>query len=293
MAFEKSTIVRSFNTLFWVLDKAAPSLGSVLAERLWCTLPRVANQPAADPGERFTVHVNGSEIVAEAWGEGPVVYLMHGWGGNRRQLDPFVAPLLAAGHRVVSLDAPSHGDSGPGAFGPRRGLLTEFSDALAATVAVAGPAHGLIAHSLGGAAAAIAMLDGLAVQRAVLISAMADPGPYTVEFARWLGFGERIRKGFLRRLEERVGRPMSDFDILSRARETEVTPLPPLLVVHDRNDREVHYGDGQELALAWPSAELVTTVGLGHRRILTDPGVVRRAVDHVAVRASLSAFSGI
>jgi pimeloyl-ACP methyl ester carboxylesterase len=289
MAFEKSTIVRSMNAIFWVLEKAAPRPGAVLAERLWCTIPRAAKLAAVSPGERFTVRVNGVGIAAEAWGDGPVVYLMHGWGGSRRQLDPFVAPLVAAGHRVVSFDAPSHGDSGPGAFGPRRGLLTEFSEALAAVVAQAGPAHGLIAHSLGGTAAALAMLDGLPVGSAVLISAMADPSPYTVEFARWLGFGERIRHGFLRRLENRVGRPFGDFDILSRSRETEVTPLPPLLVVHDRGDREVHHRDGQELAMAWPSAELVSTVGLGHRRILSDPGVITGAVNHVAALATLSA----
>ncbi|WP_239123838.1 alpha/beta fold hydrolase [Rhizocola hellebori] len=276
------------NLLFWVLERAAPKPGAVLAERLWCTIPGSAKLAAADPGERFTVRVNGVHVVAEAWGDGPAVYLMHGWGGSRRQLDPFVAPLVAAGHRVISLDAPSHGESGPGTFGPRRGLLTEFSEALAATVAVAGPAHGLIAHSLGGTAAAIAMLDGLPVGQAVLISAMGDPAPYTVEFARWLGFGERIRSGFLRRLEKRVGRAFGDFDVLSRARETEVTPLPPLLVVHDRKDREVHYRDGQELAMAWPSAELLSTVGLGHRRILSDPEVITRAVNHVAAMASSS-----
>jgi pimeloyl-ACP methyl ester carboxylesterase len=278
MAFEKSTIVRSMSILFSVLEKIAPRPGAVLAERLWCAIPKSARPVAADPGERFTVRVNDTNVVAEAWGQGPAVYLMHGWGGNRRQLDGFVAPLVASGYRVISFDAPSHGESGPGAFGPRRGLLTEFSDTLAATVAVAGPAHGVIGHSLGGAAAALAILDGLPVERAVFISAMADPSPYTVEFAQWLGFGERIRLGFLRRLENRVGRPFSDFDVLSRVRETEVTPLPPLLVVHDRKDREVYYRDAQELEMAWPGADLVTTVGLGHRRILSDPAVIDRVV---------------
>jgi hypothetical protein len=37
--------------------------------------------------------------------------------------------------------------------------------------------------------------------------------------------------------------------------------------------------------MAWPSAELVTTVGLGHRRILDDPAVIARVVSHLtAVR---------
>ena len=40
--------------------------------------------------------------------------------------------------------------------------------------------------------------------------------------------------------------------------------------------------DGNALARAWPNAELVSTSGLGHRRILDDPEVVKRAVAFVA-----------
>jgi pimeloyl-ACP methyl ester carboxylesterase len=47
-----------------------------------------------------------------------------------------------------------------------------------------------------------------------------------------------------------------------------------LLVVHDRDDREVPYEDGEETASRWPGARLVTTTGLGHRRILGDRDVV-------------------
>jgi pimeloyl-ACP methyl ester carboxylesterase len=275
MAFQKSTIVRS---IFWVLEPTAPRLSSRLAERLWCTIPKSAAAPVLKQGRRFTV---GKGIVAERWGSGPVVYLVHGWGGRRGQLDGFVAPLVHSGHTVVSFDAPSHGDSLPGAYGRGRGLLPEFSDALLAVVAETGPAQGIIAHSLGASATAIAILDGLPVERAVLISPMADPIPYTVEFGQMLGFGERTRTGFLRRLEHRVGRPMSDFDIPARLGDTE-DDLPPILVVHDREDKVVHFRDGAMLAATWPGAEFVSTSGLGHRRILSDDVVIRRALDHLA-----------
>ena len=274
MAFKKSTIVRS---IFQVLDHTAPPLSARLAERLWCTIPRGAKAFAAQPGEVKTI--NG--IVTEKWGSGPVVYLVHGWGGRRGQLDSFVAPLVQSGHTVVAFDAPSHGDSAPGMFGRGRGLLTEFSAALGAVVRHFGPAYGVIAHSLGGAATALAILDGLPVERAVFIAAMADPIPYTVEFGQTLGFRERIRIGFLRRLERRIGRPMSDFDIPARLGESE-DELPPVLVIHDTQDKEVHHRDGAILAAAWPHAEFVSTTGLGHRRILRDPEVISRALDHVA-----------
>jgi pimeloyl-ACP methyl ester carboxylesterase len=99
--------------------------------------------PATTPGTLVTID---DRIVAEKWGSGPVIYLVHGWGGRRGQLDSFVAPLVQSGHTVVAFDAPSHGDSAPGMFGRGRGLLTEFSAALGAVVRHFGPAYGVIAH---------------------------------------------------------------------------------------------------------------------------------------------------
>lgn len=53
----------------------------------------------------------------------------------------------------------------------------------------------------------------------------------------------------------------------------------PLRVVHDRDDRELPWGEGSSIASAWPGAELITTRGLGHYRILHDPEVIRGAVE--------------
>lgn len=282
---KKSTIVRTImlggmRLAFGTLERVAPGPGAVLAERIWCTVPRGPVRPPEVPGERFTVPLQGRTVVAEAWGAGPVVYLVHGWGGWRGQFSGFVAPLVAAGHRVVAFDAPSHGESAPGAYGRGRGLLPEFVDALVAVVRVGGPAHSVVGHSLGGTATAIAALDGLAAERLVLIAPMGDPIAYTADFARALGFGERIRTGFLRRLERRVGRRMSEFDVPARAAGQE--QLPPLVVIHDRADKEVRYADGEAVAAAWPRAEMFGSEGLGHRRILRDPAIIASVVEYVA-----------
>jgi pimeloyl-ACP methyl ester carboxylesterase len=52
----------------------------------------------------------------------------------------------------------------------------------------------------------------------------------------------------------------------------------PALIVHDLQDADVPYGHGEEIARAWPGAELFTTTGLGHRAILRNPEVIRRIV---------------
>ncbi|MEE6263596.1 alpha/beta fold hydrolase [Plantactinospora sonchi] len=265
--------------MFGILERVAPAPGAVLAERIWCTVPRGPARPADPPGQRFTVAVHGRRVVAESWGEGPTVYLLHGWGGWRGQFQSFVAPLVAAGYRVVALDAPSHGDSAPGAYGRGRGLLTEFADALTEVTRVAGPAYAVIGHSAGGTATALAALDGLAAERLVLIAPMADPLSYTVEFARALNFGERVRTGFLRRLERRVGRRITDLDVVARAAGR--SDLPPMLVVHDHADKEVRYADGQAIVAAWPEAEGRWSHGLGHRRILRDQATVDGVVEYL------------
>ena len=55
----------------------------------------------------------------------------------------------------------------------------------------------------------------------------------------------------------------------------------PLLVIHDRDDKEVPFRIGREIAATWPGAELILTEGLGHQRILRDAGVTDAAVRFV------------
>jgi pimeloyl-ACP methyl ester carboxylesterase len=282
-AIQKSTIVRSFA----LLERFAPGLGARWAEALWFRIPpaRGRRDRLAPPGRPFRVPVLGGAVAGEAWGEGPAVYLIHGWGGWRGQLDALVAPLTAAGYRVVAYDAPSHGDSGPGPEGPGRSSVLEFAAALAAVAAAHGPAAAVVAHSLGATATALAMRDGLAADRAVFVSPMADPLPYTHAFAARLGFGERVRTRLVGRIERRVAMPMSAFAVPAVAAQV---ATPPLLLIHDRQDSETAWSDSDAIAHAWPAARLVTTAGLGHRRILRAPAVVAEIAGFVGSAAAVS-----
>lgn len=284
---------------FRLLGPVWPDLAGGWAARLWCTPPhpsrrRIAAAAAAGPGTpgaRFTVRLPGpgaATVTAESWGTGPAVYLQHGWGGWRGQLAGLVEPLVAAGHRVVALDAPGHGDSGPGRLGGRRATLIEVAEALAAVVSVAGPAHAVIAHSGGATATAMAVRDGLTADRLVFLAPMADPMPYVEPFSQALGLTPAIRARLLARMAALIDRPLADLNVPAWAAET-TAGLPPLLVVHDTQDREVGYRDGRSLARAWPGATLHTTEGLGHRRLLVDPGVIETVVGFVTARVTAPA----
>ena len=276
-------VLTAFRAAFGVLERVAPAPGAILAERMWCHVPTPKGNSRLDlrpgPGEAITATVGNRRVVAEAWGEGPTVYLSAGWGGWRGQLGALVSPVVEAGYRAVAFDPLSHGESDAGSMGRRAATIDEFADSLTAVVGQAGPAHAIVAHSVGCNATALAVGDGLTAGRLVFISPMADPTPYIDDFCHILGVGDRVRAGMVARLERRIGRSLRDFDAVRLAPRLAL----PLLVVHDHGDKETRFSDSEALVAAWPGSELVATDGLGHRRILTDPSVIRRVTDFVTV----------
>ncbi len=63
--------------------------------------------------------------------------------------------------------------------------------------------------------------------------------------------------------------------------------------VYDLNDLDVPYQNGVRLVQGWPGAELMTTSGLGHRKILRAPEVVKRAVEFLSADADSSGIYSI
>jgi hypothetical protein len=290
----KSTIVRSKNmglsqrlslASVGALSRVAPSLAATLAQRLFLTPPR---HPAPEwerelpsRARRTTVRVEGRRIVSWTSGVGPRILLVHGWGGRGAQLGAFVEPLVARGFSVVWFDGPAHGASEG-----RRVTIPETATALRVVADTLGPVQGIIAHSGGAMVTAWAvrrwLLDGFVdmPQAIALVAPPASFGGYFEDFARVSGLSDASRGEFQHQLEARVGVPLRALDLPGLAAD-----LPAAgLVVHDRDDREVPWADGARVAAAWPAAELVTTHGLGHRRILRDPAVVARVTAFLTER---------
>ncbi|HZN86960.1 MAG TPA: alpha/beta fold hydrolase [Burkholderiales bacterium] len=263
----------------------APGLAGLWAERLFLTPPK-PRYPSSeffdliDARQSFLRH-RGRHIASWRWGspDAPAVLLVHGWGGRATQMRRFVAHLTAAGFRVIAYDQPAHGLSEGRLTG-----LPDFADVLLAVARHHGKVHAVISHSLGGPAAAIALARGLAASRAVLISPPSDLVGYSRRFARWLALPERVRRSMQAAIEERFGVRWSELEI------ARVAPLlrAEALVIHDRQDTQVPWRQGAALARHWPGARLMSTVGLGHGRILEDDAVARAAVDFIAGRSAVA-----
>jgi pimeloyl-ACP methyl ester carboxylesterase len=263
----------------------APDFAGMWAERLFLTPPK-PRYPAAevfdlvDARQAYLVH-RGRHIAMWRWGprEAPAVLLAHGWGGRATQMRRFVAPLLAAGYRVVAYDQPAHGLSDGRLTG-----LPDFADVLAEVARHHGNVRAVITHSLGGPAAAIAMARGLQVERAVLISPPADLVGYSRRFARWLAIPERVRRRMQAAIEERFGVRWAELALSRIAPHVHADAL----VIHDRQDTLVPWRQGAAVAREWRGARLLSTLGLGHGRILEDDGVARAAAEFIAGRSGVA-----
>jgi pimeloyl-ACP methyl ester carboxylesterase len=290
LSMEESTIVRSYPEPWWLplaraghraLSAVAPARAATRAERLFLTPPRPprpAREIALLAGARARpMRVGGRRIETWAWGAGPAVLLVHGWGGRGAQLGALVEPLVTRGFTVVTFDAPGHGASEPGPV-----TIPEMTAAIRAVAAAHGPVAGLVAHSAGALAGTRALYEGLEVEAAVFLGPVVDVLTPALVFGEALGFPRDVRERMTRRIEARVGQPAAAFDLRALAPALDT----PLLVIHDRGDAEVPWQHGAAAVAAWRGARLLMTDGLGHRRLLRAAEAVSAAVGFVAARAT-------
>lgn len=223
---------------------------------------------------------HGKSLTVERWGNGPLVYLVHGWGSWRGQMGAFVDPLVEAGLGVIAFDSLGHGDSDQG---ERPGFSNggELVESFVAVINHYGDAQGVIAHSLGCASACRTLLTTKSTNALSLVSPSPDMSDYGTILSDMLGLSQRSQPLLLQRVEELAHSRLSDFDIGAMCSDTR---LPSALVIHDRNDKESPYSVSEKIDSLAPRVRLTSTEGLGHQRILLDPDVVATAVGNVLPR---------
>ncbi|WP_019182374.1 alpha/beta hydrolase, partial [Microbacterium yannicii] len=191
------------------------------------------------------------------------VVLAHGWNGRASQFAPLVRELVADGYRVISFDAPAHGESGG-----RGSYLIDWIDVLTTLQDQRGRFDAIVGHSFGGLATVVAVASGIEADRVVTVASLAEADSLLTQFQGMLGYSDAVAAALHDRFARRFFPGHADpFAWLSAVR----TPLAddiPLLVVHDDGDRMVPATESARILAAHPWARSLTTSGLGHARIL-------------------------
>lgn len=240
--------------------------------------------PLIAQAERRDIAADGERVPTWSWrADGTVrgrVLLVHGWSARALVMTAFVEPLLRKGFDVVALDLPGHGESQG-----HRLSVPSGAQAVQAVAAAHGGITGLIAHSLGGPISTLAAegglpLDGpMAVGRLVVISSPNAMATVARRFAERTGLGPEVRRVLEAEILSLTRRPLEELSVgafVARVGK-------PALVIHDADDPDVPFIRAEEIVAAAPAvATLFPTRGIGHRRMVVAPQVIKAAARFLA-----------
>jgi len=262
--------------LFQVLWFISPTMAKGLLTRLFfkpSPYPLSSRQQRTlDTGMPFHLTVHGNTIRCWKWGDGPAILFVHDWNGRAGHFRPFFTPFTDAGYAVIALDAPGHGCSG--------GQTTNYFQYTDILRALVDPARGLnivgmVGHSIGASAA----INCIAKENPDLIAVWIAPALRLREILFNLfnlhGIPATVYRSAVSDLENHFGYDLNQDNpdmLIHQIRS-------PMLIIHDKDDTTIPFRDSLALSATSPNVVLHATDGLGHKRILAEPGVIRATVE--------------
>lgn len=279
----RTSVLTATRAFFTVSNHVAPFIAVRAAEKLFTTpffsKRRDIEFELLEKAEKLIIpYDKNRELAAYRWGKksDPIILFVHGWTSTATCFLSFIDPLVAKGFQVISYDSIAHGES-PG----WTVSMTEWADTVVAALEEFGRVHCIIGHSLGGGAIVIASSLGINTDKIVLLSSVSDIVDVTERFAEALNISastiEKMRKFAWRKYIKSASKYGEDWqDVFSSSYKV------PTLIIHDKDDKEIHWNNSKMMSDQWPWAEFVLTERLGHRRILLDPDVVTRVIDFIA-----------
>jgi pimeloyl-ACP methyl ester carboxylesterase len=271
---------------FAFATRISPRLAARLALEMFLRPPRrrmdAQDAPVVARAMRRSLVLGRGKVHAYEWsplqGTSPVplpaVLLLHGWGSHAARFGSFVEPMLAAGWRVIAIDAPAHGESTG-----QRSDLGQFRSALGAALADLPPVRAIVAHSLGAAAAVwlLAEAPHPDVRSLVVVGMPRDVGYMMESFMMILDLREDVRARLRRRFIARFGTPPEQFSAHALAARLRL----PTLVVHDEDDDVAPLEHARAFAIGLGRGRLSITRGLNHSGPLRDANTIANIVAFV------------
>jgi len=266
------------------LSVVAPPVAAEIGYRLWGALGTPAtlherDRPVHESAVTGMLEVGGERVVTYQWGSGPrVILLVHGWRSRASRFSALISALVAPDRTILSFDAPGNG----GSTGSRVTVL-EYADAIRQLGEQYGGFDVIVGHSFGVLSTFVAVREGVSTGAIVDIAGMYNADQLVDEFTAQTGITGAAKRGMRRRIERRtfpaVENPWARF---TAELDPTVTDIP-LLVIHDADDPVVSPRQADLIADSH-TGEVTTlrTHGLGHSKILGDPGVLGAVADFVS-----------
>ncbi len=262
-----------------ILSWISPFIASRFAARIFLT-PFGYDMPDREKvmyekSKKELIHVdkiNRNVVVYHYGNSKKKVLLSHGWSGSGTQLSKIADKLLEKGYSTISFDAPAHGRS-PG----KRTILPHFIETINHLEENYGPFEAAVGHSLGGMSLLRATKYGLQIKKLVIIGTANSITAVTKNFAKNLQLNKKVATLLKTYFDKRYGEDLDNYSGAVSAKGVKI----PTLVVHDKNDVDVHYSSANEIADALEHGKLLLTEKLGHRKILGNEKVISEITNFI------------
>lgn len=272
-----------YKTKFRTLALLSPRKAAEAAFILFCT--PYSGKPKREIPAIFhkatPAHFTLDELTIRGWKwqsqhtNGKKVLIVHGFDSCSYKFDKYVTALLHEGFEVLAFDAPGHGTSD----GKRlnvliyRNMLWEINNRF-------GPLYGIMAHSIGGLAAAVAAEQLPGLSKLVLIAPATETSSAVTGFAKLVGLTPELKKE-LEQVIIRLGKLPVSYYSISRALPNITTPI---LWLHDEDDKICSFSDVKPVRDTNPSnTRFLITKGLGHNKIYRDDKVRKEIISFFTI----------
>lgn len=239
------------------------------AERAWFTPPPLSEnreqrwrESVAD-AEQFTLTVDGAELSGYRHGEGPLVYLVHGWGGRAAQMGRLAMSISEQGFTVVAVNAPGHGD------GRSTSDVFQMTTGLQHLVDRFGQPTAVVAHSLGSMATVRAFRDRMP-EVLVLMAPVLDVQVALDKFSERAQLMPWVGRSLVRRIRRFIG---GDWDSFVEGYQTDFGEAH-VLIVHDPDDDDAPFGLSAAMAATREATSLWVAGSTGHAGLLQAPEAI-------------------
>ena len=254
--------------LFRLVLKILPaSLAFPLIRFLAAIIPRPAirsnEQVAMDSATKIYFGDN-RQNVAWSWGAGPLVILVHGWGGRAAQLAPIAQHIASLGYRAVAVEITGHGSS------PQHNTRWEyfFRDIASVSAAFDEQVYAYVGHSAGALTMMAArVLKGIHAQRYICICAPSYPFPAIQFLQQKLNPKPAVVEAYKQYIAADFGVTWAELQGGSSYQDDGAE----LLLCYGMEDRIVSPDEGDKMQKLYPNSELHKISAYGHMQIFSSP----------------------
>lgn len=270
--------------------KVTQAVSSPLAAKMawnWFLTPYPFKIPKREVAmeERFGTpillkHPKGEHYPVYQIGDGPKhLLLVHGWAGRFTQFHALVDALeeanpdLLSQYSITGYNAVAH----RGATG-KTTMMPEIGECIHQISEEIGPIDVLVAHSIGCNAALYARHElGTEIRKQVLISPPGRISEMVGIFCQLVGFNTKVMGKIIENLKTTHGEDFDGYSAVELAKTNDI----PTLVFHDTDDHDTPVELGRAVGEAMAHGRYIETTGLGHRRILRDPEVLKNVITFI------------